>query len=150
MAKFLDKRRRMKNINMISSRNKAHASILFIVYDSLLYDKFQVEYDIKELITDIVGAENYEDVDAFVKEVVIKTLLHEEELIKEIEPHLVKWTFNRLPLLTQAILLSSLAKRKYISNIDRNVIIDVAINLAKKYLKDNDYRFVNAILDNIL
>lgn len=140
----------MKNINMISSRNKAHASILFIVYDSLLYDKFQVEYDIKELITDIVGAENYEDVDAFVKEVVIKTLLHEEELIKEIEPHLVKWTFNRLPLLTQAILLSSLAKRKYISNIDRNVIIDVAINLAKKYLKDNDYRFVNAILDNIL
>ena len=135
---------------MISSRNKAHASILFIVYDSLLYDKFQVEYDIKELITDIVGAENYEDVDAFVKEVVIKTLLHEEELIKEIEPHLVKWTFNRLPLLTQAILLSSLAKRKYVSNIDRNVIIDVAINLAKKYLKDNDYRFVNAILDNIL
>lgn len=135
---------------MISSRNKAHASILFIVYDSLLYDKFQVEYDIKELITDTVGAENYEDVDAFVKEVVIKTLLHEEELIKEIEPHLVKWTFNRLPLLTQAILLSSLAKRKYISNIDRNVIIDVAINLAKKYLKDNDYRFVNAILDNIL
>ena len=135
---------------MISSRNKAHASILFIVYDSLLYDKFQVEYDIKELITDIVGAENYEDVDAFVKEVVIKTLLHEEELIKEIEPHLVKWTFNRLPLLTQAILLTSLSKRKYISNIDRNVIIDVAINLAKKYLKDNDYRFVNAILDNIL
>lgn len=135
---------------MISSRNKAHASILFIVYDSLLYDKFQVEYDIKELITDIVGAENYEDVDAFVKEVVIKTLLHEEELIKEIEPHLVKWTFHRLPLLTQAILLTSLSKRKYISNIDRNVIIDVAINLAKKYLKDNDYRFVNAILDNIL
>lgn len=140
----------MKNINMISSRNKAHASILFIVYDSLLYDKFQVEYDIKELITDIVGAENYDEVDAFVKEVVIKTLLHEEELIKEIEPHLVKWTFNRLPLLTQAILLTSLSKRKYISNIDRNVIIDVAINLAKKYLKDNDYRFVNAILDNIL
>lgn len=140
----------MKNINMISSRNKAHASILFIVYDSLLYDKFQVEYDIKELITDTVGAENYDDVDAFVKEVVIKTLLHEEELIKEIEPHLVKWTFNRLPLLTQAILLSSLAKRKYVSNIDRNVIIDVAINLAKKYLKDNDYRFVNAILDNVL
>ncbi len=135
---------------MISSRNKAHASILFIVYDSLLYDKFQVEYDIKELITDIVGAENYDEVDAFVKEVVIKTLLHEKELIKEIEPHLVKWTFNRLPLLTQAILLSSLAKRKYVSNIDRNVIIDVAINLAKKYLKDNDYRFVNAILDNIL
>lgn len=140
----------MKNINMISSRNKAHASILFIVYDSLLYDKFQVEYDIKELITDIVGAENYDEVDAFVKEVVIKTLLHEEELIKEIEPHLVKWTFNRLPLLTQAILLTSLSKRKYVSNIDRNVIIDVAINLAKKYLKDNDYRFVNAILDNIL
>lgn len=135
---------------MISSRNKAHASILFIVYDSLLYDKFQVEYDIKELITDVVGAENYDEVDAFVKEVVIKTLLHEEELIKEIEPHLVKWTFNRLPLLTQAILLTSLSKRKYISNIDRNVIIDVAINLAKKYLKDNDYRFVNAILDNIL
>lgn len=135
---------------MISSRNKAHASILFIVYDSLLYDKFQVEYDIKELITDIVGAENYDEVDAFVKEVVIKTLLHEEELIKEIEPHLVKWTFNRLPLLTQAILLTSLSKRKYVSNIDRNVIIDVAINLAKKYLKDNDYRFVNAILDNIL
>ena len=33
---------------------------------------------------------------------------------------------------------------------DKRVIIDVAVRLAKKYCDKDDYKFVNAILDNLL
>ena len=51
----------MNNTNTISSRNKAHSSILFIIYDVLLFDKFAVPYDVKEVIENIVGGNNFEN-----------------------------------------------------------------------------------------
>ena len=35
-------------------------------------------------------------------------------------------------------------------HVDKGVVIDIAVKLAKKYLSGKDYRFVNAILDNVL
>ena len=35
-------------------------------------------------------------------------------------------------------------------DVDKSVVIDVAVRLAKKYLDRDDYKFVNAILDNVL
>lgn len=139
----------MNNTNTISSRNKAHSSILFIIYDVLLFDKFDVPYEIKEIIENIVGG-NYDEVDPFIKECVIKTLLHEEDIKSLISPHLIKWRYERLPLLTRAIFLSSVAKVKYLSNFSKEVVIDNAVKLAKRYLNPNDYRFINAILDKVL
>ena len=35
-------------------------------------------------------------------------------------------------------------------SVAKGVVIDIAIKLAKTYLNDKDYRFVNAILDKAL
>ncbi len=139
----------MNNTNTISSRNKAHSSILFIIYDVLLFDKFAVPYDVKEVIENIVGGK-YDEVDPFIKECVIKALLHEEDIKAIISPFLIKWRYERLPLLTRAIFLASVAKIKYLSNFSKEVVIDNAVKLAKRYLSPNDYRFINAILDKVL
>ena len=61
-----------------------------------------------------------------------------------------KWKFDRLNRLNQAILLLSLAHYYGVGEVEKAVVINVAVSLAKKYLDDNDYKFVNAILDNVL
>ena len=38
----------------------------------------------------------------------------------------------------------------YVKDVDKKVVIDVAVKLAKKYLDSTDYKFVNAILDKTL
>ena len=60
------------------------------------------------------------------------------------------WTFKRLNRLNQAILLMSCAHFFEVKDADKAVVINVAVTLAKRYLDDNDYKFVNAILDNVL
>jgi len=52
--------------------------------------------------------------------------------------------------LMQSIMLLSYAHYYHIKDVDKGVVIDVAINLAKKYLGANDYKFVNGILENTL
>ncbi len=139
----------MNSTNTISSRNKAHSSILFIIYDVLLFNKFDVPYDVKDIIENIVGGK-YDEIDPFIKECVIKALLHEEDIKTLISPHLIKWRYERLPLLTRAIFLASVAKMKYLTNLSKEVVIDNAVKLAKRYLNPHDYRFINAILDKVL
>lgn len=134
---------------MSTSRNANQEKAMIIIYDALTYDDMKLEYDVKELIGDILG-ESYAESDLYVKEVVIKALLHKDEIIAAIEPHLNKWKFNRLTRLAQSILLLSYAHYYYVKDVDKAIVIDVAIHLAKKYLDDGDYKFINAVLDNIL
>ena len=69
------------------------------------------------------------------------------EIVKAFTPYLINWKWERLPLLTQAILLMSYAHYFYIEKVERTVVINVAVNLAKKYIDDKQAKFINAILD---
>ena len=70
------------------------------------------------------------------------------EIKRAYEPYLKNWKWERLPLLTQAILLMSYTHYKYIEKVDKKVVINVAVELAKKYIDDKQAKFINAILDN--
>lgn len=134
---------------MKTSRNANQEKAMIIIYDALTYEDMNINYDIKEIIGDVLG-DSYENSDFYVREVVVKALLHEKEIISEIEPKLNKWKFNRLNRLAQAILLLSYAHYKYVEGVDKAIVIDIAVHLAKKYLDDGDYKFINAVLDNVL
>lgn len=134
---------------MKTSRNANQEKAMIIIYDALTYEDMNIDYDIKEIIGDVLG-DSYENSDFYVREVVVKALLHEKEIISEIEPKLNKWKFNRLNRLAQAILLLSYAHYKYVEGVDKAIVIDIAVHLAKKYLDDGDYKFINAVLDNVL
>ena len=49
-----------------------------------------------------------------------------------------------------SILMLGIGEYKYVGNVDKSVIIDVCIRLAKKYGDEKDYKFVNALLDKVL
>lgn len=131
------------------SRNEYQEIAMSIIYDTLTYDSMGLDYDIKELISDIAGLP-YEEIDLFLKEIVVKSINYRDEIIKKIEPKLVNWTFVRLNRLAQAILIMSVTHYFYIGNVDKAIVINVAVVLAKKYLISDDYKFINALLDNVL
>ena len=131
------------------SRNEYQEIAMSIIYDTLTYDSMGLDYDIKELISDIAGLP-YEEIDLFLKEIVVKSINYRDEIIKKIEPKLVNWTFVRSNRLAEAILIMSVAQYFYIGNVDKAIVINVAVVLAKKYLISDDYKFINALLDNVL
>ena len=72
------------------------------------------------------------------------------DIKKIISDHLVTWTYERVNPLCKAILFLSLSEGIYVKTTPRNVIINEAVNLAKKYLDSKEYRFINSLLDKVL
>jgi N utilization substance protein B len=131
------------------SRNQTHEVAMTLIYNALTLAKIDLPVDLEQLMTDMLE-EPYDNIDLYIKEVVLKAIKHQTDIIALINPHLVKWTFDRLNLLTQAIFLLAVSHYQYVKDVDKKVVIDNAIKLAKKFVDEKDYAFVNAILDKVL
>ncbi len=130
------------------SRNKEHELAMISIYDALTYSAMNEEFSLEDIMANVFDMP-YEEIPLFSKTLIIKTLAHINEIKPIFQEKMPKWNFDRLNLLEQAILLMSYTHAKEEKG-DKHVIIDVAIRLAKKYLDKDDYKFVNAVLDNIL
>lgn len=135
------------------SRNKQQYIIMTVIYDELVdftMGNGETFRDASILMAELCECE-VNEIPPYVMTSVNETLKHYGEIISILEPHLVDWKWNRLPLLTQAILLMSYAHYKYVEDIKKNIVINIAVELAKKYLGDKkDVSFINAILDKVL
>ncbi len=88
--------------------------------------------------------------DDFVDAIVTNTVDHLEEIDKIIADNLKNWKIDRIPKTSLAILRISCAQLLYMSDdIPQKVVINEAVELAKKYGADDDYSFVNGILRSI-
>ena len=38
----------------------------------------------------------------------------------------------------------------FVEKVEKRIVIDIAVNLAKKYIDDKQPRFINGILDGVL
>lgn len=135
--------------NNIISRNKEHELIMICIYDALTFVAMNEEFSLQDIME---GAYlmSYEEIPYFSKEVTIKALKNINEIIAAFQAHMPTWKFDRLNQVERAILIESYTAYKFVGNVDKIVTINVAVNLAKKYLDKADYKFVNAILDEIL
>lgn len=131
------------------SRNQEQEKIMFIIYQILFLNRMKNDFDLVEVIEDTME-ENYSDVSVFVKEVVVKCVKNYNEIYNLILPNCKTWKMERINLVVISILMLGITEYKYIGNVDKSVIIDVCVKLAKKYADEKDYRFVNALLDKIL
>lgn len=133
-----------------ATRNQENTLIMMVVYNVLVDFKFgeeKIVRDVKGLISDLSGKE-YDQVSDYVKDSVMITCDKYAEIVKAYVPYLKGWDWNRLPTLTQAILLASYTHFYFIEKIDKKIIINVAVNLAKKFIDDKQAKFINAILDH--
>jgi transcription antitermination protein NusB len=134
---------------MVLSRNKAQEIAMTLIYNALTLMKVDEALDVEALITRYFD-EPYEDIDVFVKEILIKMVKYQTVMTDHISSHLKNWTFDRLNLLTQAIFMLAYTHFHYVGDVDKKVVIDNAVKLAKKFVDEKDYKFVNAILDKVL
>ncbi len=133
------------------SRNKEQELSMQIIYNYLFDMSINMDKDPRQLIEEHLDVP-YEDASLFVKEVVIKALIHLDETIKLISENLTNWKLERMNKVTIAILVLGITEAKYVTidGIFKAAVIDVCVNLAKRFCADNDYRFVNALLDKVI
>jgi transcription termination factor NusB len=143
----------MENDQPAISRNQLNTQIMSIIYQALCLEAYNVEYDLGAIMCDVCEV-SYPQLSFYVREICIKTMVNKDHIISLITPFLIKWTFKRLPLIIQAILLLSVGHHLYSSEkTPKPVIINIAIKLAKAYGdtgQTNDYKMVNAILERVI
>lgn len=132
------------------SRNSLHKLAMAAIYDFLTYRSMGQPFNVEETISGLCGLP-YEECDYFIKACVIMAVKYQEEAIAKFNANMRKWTFDRLNRVEQAILILTYVHYLYVDpEVDKGVVIDIAVRLSKTYLSDNDYKFVNAILDRTL
>lgn len=132
------------------SRNALQKVAMSAIYDALTYRNMGLDVNVEEIVSSLCDLP-YEECDYFVKATLIMALKHLDTAISAYNAKMRRWTFDRLNRVEQAILLLSYVHFFYVEpGVDKGIVIDVAIKLSKEFLEGNDYKFVNAILDNVL
>jgi N utilization substance protein B len=85
---------------------------------------------------------------AFVKELVYGTLEHAEQSDALIGPLLEGWTIERLPTVDRLVLRMGVYEMRHLPQTPRPVVINEAVELAKKFSTEDSGRFVNGVLSH--
>ena len=134
------------------SRNQEHFIIMTVIYDELAdfsSGQDNLFRDVNEIIMEITDIPLKEH-SAYVQNTIASVLNNYGEIVSAFLPHLKNWKWDRLPLLTRSVLLMSYAHFYYVEKIDKRIVINVAVELAKKYIEEKQAKFINAILDEVL
>lgn len=84
------------------------------------------------------------------KKLVRGTLESQAEIDELIRSHAENWRLERMPPIDRNILRLALYEMLHEENVPKVVIVDEAIELAKKFGSENSGRFVNGLLDGVL
>ena len=82
----------------------------------------------------------------FVKDLVLGTLEHAQESDDRISPLLEGWTIERLPTIDRLLLRMAAFELRPRPETPRPVIINEAVELAKRFSTEDSGRFVNGVL----
>ena len=119
----------------------------------LIYSlEIQKHNDLKEQIDVYFESENIENKEAkeYIEDVVLGIENHKEEILGLIERNLKSdWKIDRISRIDLSILKLAIYEIQY-KDIPFKVVINEAVELAKKYGEDSSKNFVNGILASIV
>lgn len=125
------------------NRTEAREKIMIILYQIDLYDKDKIPYDLES-----VFHENLEIDNKFVRDIVDGVLEKKDSIDKIISKYLENWDLDRLGKTDRAILRLSTYEMLYY-NTPKVVVINEAVELAKKYSDEKIVKLINGVLDKI-
>lgn len=117
---------------------------MIILYQYNLMQANKVKVTLDEIINDNIEIEN-----EYVKDIVYGVVTHQNELDDIANHHIKDWTIDRLDKTGASILRIALFELKY-TDTPEIVVINEAIELAKKYSDDAVRKIINAVLDKII
>ena len=129
---------------MRNSRSKLREKIMVILYQIDIYNERKVPYEVDEVIKENIEIDN-----EFVKDMVYGVITYKNEL-DDIANRLMKdWTIDRLDKSGASIMRMALYELKYMDTPEI-VVINEAVELAKKYCDDAVKNMINAVLDKYI
>ena len=132
------------------NRSEIREVVLKFLY-SLELQKLK-KYEYKEQIKLFLEANEIEDkkVEKYIKDAVYGIESNREEIINQIKDELSeKWEISRLSKISLAILKLAVYEMIY-AKVPYKVVINEAVELAKKYGDDSTPAFVNGILASVV
>jgi N utilization substance protein B len=82
----------------------------------------------------------------FIKDLVYGTLEFSDESDAQIAPLLEGWTLERLPTIDRIVLRMSVFELNHLPETPAPVVINEAVELAKKFSTEDSGRFINGVL----
>ena len=117
---------------------------MIILYQYEIMNKTEFKSDIDSIINNNLEIEN-----DFVKEIVYGVVTHINELDELANKHMKDWTLDRIDKTGAQILRMAIYEIKY-TDTPEIVVVNEAIELAKKYSDDNVRKIINAVLDKLI
>lgn len=102
-----------------------------------------------ETIAELLARDESSEGRSFVRDLVFGTLENEEESDSLIAPLLEGWTLDRLPTIDRIILRMSAFELNHRKETDSAVVINEAVELAKKFSTEDSGRYVNGVLGRV-
>jgi len=90
-----------------------------------------------------------EDVSAFASRLVLGTIAAVDDLDSLIEQHARHWRVERLAVLDRLILRLAIFELRHETGTPPAVVINEALELARRFSSDESVRFVNGVLDAV-
>lgn len=129
---------------MALTRSELREKIMIILYQYDLMNSNKINCDINDIMKENLEVEN-----DFVKDMVYGVITYKEELDKIANSKMVDWDITRIDKTGAAILRLALYELKY-TETPEVVVINEAIELAKKYSDEPVRKIINAVLDKII
>lgn len=129
---------------MALTRSELREKCMIILYQNDIINKNRNDEDI-----DVIIKENLEIDNDFVKEVVYGVITHFNEIDSLCNKYMNDWTIDRIDKTGAAILRIAVYELKY-TDTPNVVVINEAIELAKKYSDDSVRKMINAVLDKMI
>ena len=129
---------------MAIKRSELREKIMVILYQIDIYKEQNIDYQVDNVIKENISIDN-----EFVKDIVFGVITYKDELDTTINKYLNNWTIDRLDKSGANILRMSLYELKYMDTPEI-VVINEAIELAKKYCDEAVRKIINAVLDKYI
>ncbi len=126
------------------TRSELRVKIMTILYQLDIYKQSKLDCDVDEVIKENIEIDN-----EFVKEVVYGVNTHCDSLDEIANKYLEEWDIKRLERTGANILRMALYELIY-TETPKIVVINEAIELAKKYSDDAVRKMINAVLDKYI
>ena len=129
---------------MSVSRSELREKIMTILYQYEMYKRSKYDYNIEDVIK-----ENVDIKSDFVENIVKGVIEKQDDLDNIANKYLTDWTIDRLDNLGATILRMAIFEITY-TETPKIVVINEAIELAKKNSEENVRKMINAVLDKIV
>lgn len=129
---------------MTKTRSELREKCMVILYQWDLFKNSDNNESIDEIINNNLEIEN-----DFVKDIVYGVITHQNEIDKIANQYMKDWTIDRIDKTGASILRIGIFEIKY-TDTPEIVVINEAIELAKKYSDENVRKIINAVLDKVI